>query len=62
MFIGFPYCLGEEGICDTVRRLLNLGAYVGFVQSNLVQAQYWNDPFKKDDYVDKVCHGLFAYF
>jgi len=50
---GFPYCLGEQGICDTVRRLLDLGAYVKFVQNNLVQAQYWNDPFQKDDYKDK---------
>ncbi|KAI6190028.1 Palmitoyl-protein thioesterase 1 [Aphelenchoides bicaudatus] len=50
---GFPYCLGEEGICDTVRRLLNVGAYVSFVQNNLVQAQYWNDPYQKDDFRDK---------
>lgn len=32
---------GEQGICNTVKRLLNIGAYVHFVQDNLVQAQYW---------------------
>ncbi|KAI6228774.1 Palmitoyl-protein hydrolase 1 [Aphelenchoides fujianensis] len=50
---GFPYCLGEQGICDTVRRMLNIGAYVGFVQRNLVQAQYWHDPFQLADYRDR---------
>ncbi|KAI6199673.1 Palmitoyl-protein thioesterase 1 [Aphelenchoides besseyi] len=50
---GFPYCLGDEGICDTVRRMLNIGAYVSFIQDNLVQAQYWHDPFQLDDYKDK---------
>jgi palmitoyl-protein thioesterase len=38
---------------STVRRLLNLGAYISFVQKNLVQAQYWDDPFLRDDYRDK---------
>jgi len=49
---GFPYCLGEDAICDTVRGMLNLGAYVGFVQNNLVQAQYWHDP-TTDRYIEK---------
>ncbi|KAI6237160.1 Palmitoyl-protein hydrolase 1 [Aphelenchoides besseyi] len=38
---GFPYCLGDEGLCNTVRRMLNIGAY------------YWHDPFQLDDYKDK---------
>ena len=29
------------------RDLLNYGAYVDFVQSFLVQAQYWHDPFNQ---------------
>ena len=43
-------------ICLTVpmsRDLLNYGAYVDFVQSFLVQAQYWHDPLHFDTYVEK---------
>ena len=35
------------------RDLLNYGAYVDFVQSFLVQAQYWHDPLHFDTYVEK---------
>merc|ERR1719220_3146261 len=42
---GLPKCLGENHIiCDYVRRLLNYGAYIGWIQRMLVQAQYWHDP------------------
>ncbi|TKR57537.1 hypothetical protein L596_030787 [Steinernema carpocapsae] len=47
---GFPYCPGPTTVCNTVRNLLDLGAYVGFVQNSVVQAQYWHDPYKVDDY------------
>jgi len=50
---GFPYCLGMSGICNAVRHLLNYGAYSSTVQRISVQAQYWHDPYLKDDYVDK---------
>jgi len=48
---GFPHCPGSNYLlCDYVRRLLNLGAYVGFVQNHLVQAQYWHDPMNEVEY------------
>ncbi|CAD5224829.1 unnamed protein product [Bursaphelenchus okinawaensis] len=50
---GFPHCPGSVGICNTVRRLLNTGAYLGFVQNALVQAQYWDDPYLRDDFRNK---------
>jgi len=50
---GLPHCLGEEHtLCDYVRRLLNYGAYTGWVQRLLVQAQYWHDPLAEQEYVD----------
>lgn len=36
-----------------MRRLLRLGAYNAFVQNRVVQAQYWHDPFKQTEYLDK---------
>ncbi|OWF36658.1 Palmitoyl-protein thioesterase 1 [Mizuhopecten yessoensis] len=43
---GFPKCPGNNSVvCDEVRKLLNLGAYV-----SLVQAEYWQDPFNEDEY------------
>lgn len=51
---GFPRCpIDNVFICDDIRRLLNLGAYVDFVQSRLVQAQYWHDPLQEDEYRHK---------
>lgn len=51
---GFPHCPGANStICDEVRKLLNLGAYVSFVQSRLVQAEYWHDPLQEDLYKSK---------
>lgn len=51
---GFPRCPGESiALCNIMRELLNLGAYVGFVQNTLVQAQYWHDPLHFDTYVEK---------
>ena len=35
---GLPKCLGERHtLCDYMRRLLNYGAYIGWVQRALVQ-------------------------
>ena len=37
---GLPNCLGENHvICDYVRRLLNYGAYIGWIQRLLVQVR-----------------------
>ena len=37
---GLPKCLGENHrLCDYVRRLLNYGAYIGWIQRLLVQAR-----------------------
>ena len=48
---GLPKCLGENHkLCDYVRRLLNYGAYVGWIQDILVQAQYWHDPLAEVEY------------
>ncbi|KAF8795514.1 palmitoyl-protein thioesterase 1-like [Argiope bruennichi] len=51
---GFPRCPGEsEKFCDYIRRLLNEGAYVSWVQNHLVQAEYWHDPLHEDEYKAK---------
>jgi palmitoyl-protein thioesterase len=44
---GLPRCPAEAYICNAVRRLLNMGAYVEFVQNTLVQAEYWHDPLNE---------------
>uniref|UniRef100_A0A8V0YR47 Palmitoyl-protein thioesterase 1 n=1 Tax=Gallus gallus TaxID=9031 RepID=A0A8V0YR47_CHICK len=51
---GFPRCPGESSqICDWIRKMLDLGAYTQAVQEHLVQAQYWHDPLKEEDYRKK---------
>lgn len=51
---GLPSCLGEDHtLCDYARRLLNYGAYVGWIQRMLVQAQYWHDPLDDATYRQK---------
>jgi len=51
---GIPRCPGESvQLCNILRELLYIGAYVDFVQSSLVQAQYWHDPIHPDQYVEK---------
>lgn len=47
---GFPHCPGSWFICKEVEKLLDMGAYTDFVQSRLVQAQYWHDPLDEDKY------------
>jgi palmitoyl-protein thioesterase len=49
---GIPKCPYESltTICDYARRLLNMGAYLGFVQRSLVQAGYWHDPLNEASY------------
>jgi len=51
---GFPRCLGDNyTLCEMMRRMLNLGAYDSFVQENLVQAEYWQDPLNENEYLKK---------
>jgi len=50
---GFPKCPASTQICNAVRRLLNYGAYVSFVQNTLVQAEYWHDPLNEEEYREK---------
>lgn len=51
---GLPRCPGENStLCNWARKLLDIGAYVSFVQKNLVQAQYWHDPLNEDEYKQK---------
>jgi len=49
---GLPKCPGvNETVCEYIRELLDEGAYWSWVQSFLVQAEYWHDPFAEDEYV-----------
>jgi len=51
---GLPQCPGNNSvICEEVRRLLNLGVYLPYVQDHLVQAEYWQDPNNEDEYLNK---------
>ncbi|KAK6194927.1 hypothetical protein SNE40_000457 [Patella caerulea] len=51
---GVPKCPGDKStLCDIVRKLLSYGAYVSFVQDNLVPAEYWHDPLNLDEYRSK---------
>jgi len=49
---GFPQCPAVNvTICEWIRDLLDLGAYLSFVQNTLVQAQYWQDPLDEAAYL-----------
>ncbi|XP_012262178.2 palmitoyl-protein thioesterase 1 [Athalia rosae] len=48
---GLPHCGSlEHRLCDYMRKMLNYAAYTKIVQRKLVQAQYWHDPLKEEDY------------
>jgi len=50
---GFPGCPGEDLVlCELMRQLLNLGAYIEPIQNILIQAQYWHDPLHYETYVN----------
>eukprot|EP00005_Dracoamoeba_jomungandri_P003747 CAMPEP_0174256150 /NCGR_PEP_ID=MMETSP0439-20130205/5388_1 /TAXON_ID=0 /ORGANISM="Stereomyxa ramosa, Strain Chinc5" /LENGTH=271 /DNA_ID=CAMNT_0015338631 /DNA_START=128 /DNA_END=943 /DNA_ORIENTATION=- len=49
---GFPRCPGENStLCEFVRKMLDLGAYLSFVQDSIIQAQYWHDPTQQAAYL-----------
>nr|XP_027221193.1 LOW QUALITY PROTEIN: palmitoyl-protein thioesterase 1-like [Penaeus vannamei] len=47
---GLPNCPPDNLLCEEMRRLLNLGAYIDWIQNSLVQAQYWHDPLHENEY------------
>uniref|UniRef100_A0A8C3SRX3 Palmitoyl-protein thioesterase 1 n=1 Tax=Chelydra serpentina TaxID=8475 RepID=A0A8C3SRX3_CHESE len=48
---GFPRCPGEKSrICDWLRKMLDFGVYTKVIQERLVQAEYWHDPVKEEEY------------
>jgi palmitoyl-protein thioesterase len=50
---GFPKCNATDmTLCEYMRELLDLGAYVPFVQDHLAQADYWHDPLNEKLYLD----------
>ena len=51
---GFPHCPASNStICEYVRKLLDYGAYISWIQNNIVQAEYWHDPLKEEEYITK---------
>lgn len=50
---GLPRCPAEDWICEDVRKLLDVGAYVDWVQNLLVQAEYWHDSLNEEEYREK---------
>lgn len=51
---GLPHCPGEKvAICNFIRKLLNYEAYADWLQSFLVQAEYWHDPLNEQEYKEK---------
>ncbi|XP_011315005.1 palmitoyl-protein thioesterase 1 [Fopius arisanus] len=51
---GLPNCGSmEHRLCDYLRRALNYGAYLRFIQNRFVQAEYWHDPLKEEEYKKK---------
>jgi len=51
---GLPKCPGNNSVfCERMRDMLNIGAYDKYVQETLVQAEYWQDPFNRKEYLGK---------
>eukprot|EP01104_Vermistella_antarctica_P018573 TRINITY_DN6933_c0_g1_i1.p1 TRINITY_DN6933_c0_g1~~TRINITY_DN6933_c0_g1_i1.p1 ORF type:complete len:314 (-),score=85.29 TRINITY_DN6933_c0_g1_i1:53-973(-) len=51
---GLPNCPGgNSSLCKVVREMIDIGVYVDIVQDTLVQAEYWQDPYNLDKYLDK---------
>ncbi|KAL0477677.1 palmitoyl-protein thioesterase [Acrasis kona] len=51
---GLPRCIGANvTLCEYARRMLDYGAYLGFVQDHLAQSNYWNDPLDQETYLKK---------
>uniref|UniRef100_A0A7S0NFJ3 Palmitoyl-protein thioesterase 1 n=1 Tax=Hanusia phi TaxID=3032 RepID=A0A7S0NFJ3_9CRYP len=48
---GLPRCITHSPFCETMRKLLEMGAYESIVQKRSVQAQYWQDPVNREEYL-----------
>jgi palmitoyl-protein thioesterase len=49
---GLPNCPGpNETLCEMLREALDLGVYISFIQSFVVQAEYWQDPFQPAEFM-----------
>lgn len=49
---GLPKCYNKV-FCDHIRHLLSSAVYTPNVQEHLVQAEYWHDPKREDEYRSK---------
>jgi len=50
---GMPQCPGVNStLCEIARKMLDVGAYVPFIQERLVQAEYWHDAINETNYVE----------
>ncbi|XP_028406416.1 palmitoyl-protein thioesterase 1-like [Dendronephthya gigantea] len=51
---GLPHCPASNStLCEYVRKLLDYGAYISWIQDHIVQAEYWHDPLKEEEYKAK---------
>lgn len=51
---GLPHCPGVDySLCEYIRELLDYGAYLSYIQTTLVQAQYWQDPLDQAAYISE---------
>lgn len=51
---GLPKCPGPNvTLCEYIRKLLDYGAYLSFIQDRVVQAEYWHDPLNEQLYREK---------
>ncbi|XP_053628449.2 palmitoyl-protein thioesterase 1 isoform X2 [Cherax quadricarinatus] len=53
---GLPTCPEnpeKSRTCEYIRKVLNYGSYLHWIQTSLVQAQFWHDPLHDDEYRNK---------
>lgn len=51
---GIPdkFC-NNSSVCETMRQLVYMGAYIPWIQKHVIQAQYWHDPYHESIYRKK---------
>ncbi|XP_001603353.1 palmitoyl-protein thioesterase 1 [Nasonia vitripennis] len=48
---GLPNCASlQHYLCNHLRQVLHYAAYSKYIQEKLVQAEYWHDPLKEEEY------------
>lgn len=50
---GIPKCSDTSRLCNYMRRMLHHGAYLWYIQKSVIQASFWHDPLKEDEYKKK---------